>query len=167
MRDIDKIQRQVYYPQAQIFDSEDTSGKNNTWIYNRAPAGYKFLLVEIIVHSIRENNQFQGAVSLFDGHEYTHWNIFPGVQSNELLFRAECDTDGSLNVGGNLHNWECKEFTIGVRSASTSNSFKAVCIMWYYLQKMNQLETLYYAVIQPRWKRFKKAFATTLSRFED
>ncbi|GAG74626.1 unnamed protein product, partial [marine sediment metagenome] len=36
----------------------------------------------------------------------------------------------------------------------------------YYLKKMSTLETLYYAVIQPKWKRFKKAFRTTVEPSE-
>jgi len=61
-----------------------------------------------------------------------------------------------------LNNWECKEYTIAIRDESATDPFKVCAIVWYYLQKMSTLETLFYAVIQPRWKRFKRAFRTTL-----
>ncbi|GAI73759.1 unnamed protein product [marine sediment metagenome] len=160
MRDIDKIQRQVHFMYAQIFDEEDSSGKNNTWNYNRAPDGYKFRLEKINM-AVDRVNSF-GIVSMFDGHEYTHWNIYPGVQSNEMISYSQFSNAVGLDYADMLLGWECKEYTLGVRSTSTTNIFKVVIIVWYYLEKMSHLEKLYYAVIQPRWNRFKKAFRTTL-----
>ncbi len=161
MRDDDKIQRQVHFIQAQIFDIQDVTGKNNTWNYNRAPEGYKFLLQKCSISVAQEGNRYKGIVAMFDGHEYTHWNIWPGVESRELLFRKGINIY-MLDHVENLLNWECKEYTLGIRSVQTDTTFKACIIVWYYLQKMSYLETLYYAVIQPRWKRIKKAFRTTL-----
>ncbi|GAG83403.1 unnamed protein product, partial [marine sediment metagenome] len=88
MRDDDKIQRQVHFIHAPIFDDEDTSGINNTWVYNRAPEGYKFLLHSITVTTGAPLTFNYGIIGMFDGHEYTHWNIFPGVESREYLMRG-------------------------------------------------------------------------------
>jgi len=165
LRDIDKTQRQVNFMQAQIFDPQDTSGDNNTWVYNRAPDGYVFELVKIQISGSRGSGTQQGIVALFDGHEYTHWNIWPGVESRELLFRFD-SFDYGVDAVGSLENWECKEYTLAVRSWSETKTFKTCIIVWYNLKKMNSLETLYYAVIQPRWKRFKKAFRRTAERSE-
>ncbi|GAG63351.1 unnamed protein product, partial [marine sediment metagenome] len=41
------INRKVHYAHAQIYDSEDKSGANNTWIYHRAPEGFLFRLVAV------------------------------------------------------------------------------------------------------------------------
>ncbi|GAG88451.1 unnamed protein product, partial [marine sediment metagenome] len=79
MRDDDKIQRQVHFMFAQIFDDEDTSGDNNKWVYNRAPEGYMFELVKANITTTRTANAREGICAIFDGHEYTHWNIWPGV----------------------------------------------------------------------------------------
>jgi len=153
---------------AQIFDSEDTSGDNNVWKYNRAPEGYVFELVEIVVSTTKTGTQdwSNGIVALFDGHEYTRWNIFPGVESSELLARIETSTQGMI-ASLSLHNWECKEYALATRSTNENKIYKCVVIIWYYLRKMNTLETLYYAVIQPKWKRFKKAFRKTVEPSEE
>jgi len=79
MRDIDKINRQVHFIQTQILDMEDTSGNNNTWIYNRAPEGYKFLLHSISVSTGGALVNNYGNCAMYDGHEYTHWNIWQSV----------------------------------------------------------------------------------------
>lgn len=161
MRDDDKIQRQVNFIQAQVLDLEDTTGKNNSWVYNRAPEGYKFELVQIVVSGSRGGGSHQGIVAMYDGHEYTRWNIWPGVESRELLYRFD-SIDYQVDGVGNLLDWECKEYTLAVRSWSQTGVFKVCIIVWYYLRKMSALERLYYAVIQPRWNRYKKAFRTTL-----
>lgn len=168
MRDDDKIQRQVHYLWAPIYDTEDTSGKNNKWIYNRAPSGYKFFLVscEVSVISINPATHNNGIFNIVDGHEYTHWDIAPGVECREILARCFFTVE-QQNYTAQLHNWECKEYTLATRSTSGTYPFKIQVIVWYYLQKMSYLETLYYAVIQPKWNRYKKAFRKTLSRFEE
>lgn len=161
MRDIDKIQRQVHFMYANIFDPEDTSGKNNKWNYNRAPEGYKFQLVASHSSVAQINSYYTGLLAFYDGHEYTHWNQYPGVESRELIGRGETNLyQYSINI--DFHGWECKEYTIGIRSLSTTNPYKIVTIVYYYLVQMSRLETYYYAVIQPKWNRFKKAFRTTL-----
>ena len=161
MRDINKMQKQVHFITAPVFDSEDVSGNNNKWNYNRAVDGYVFKLHSAQISVGTESSRYSGIVMIFDGHEYTHWNIWPGVESRELLTRTEFHSYNSQYVRS-LNNWECKEYSIGIRSTSADFTFKVCIIVWYYLQKMSYLETLYYAVIQPRWKRFKKAFRTTL-----
>ncbi|GAG66425.1 unnamed protein product [marine sediment metagenome] len=106
-----------------------------------------------------------GIVNIYDGHEYTHWNIFPGVESRELLWRGETTTY-NVNLFGNLHNWECKEYTLACRSASETKTYKVCAIVWYYLRKMNWLERLYYAVIQPKGDRYKKTLGITAETTE-
>ncbi|GAG61297.1 unnamed protein product, partial [marine sediment metagenome] len=98
--------------------------------------------------------------NIYDGHEYTHWDIFPGVESRELLWRGETTTY-QVNLYGNLHNWECKEYSLACRSASETKTLKLCVIVWYYLRKMNWLERLYYAVIQPKGDRYKKTLGIT------
>jgi len=161
MRDDDKVQRQVQFMRAQPHDSEDSSGKNNTWVYNRAPDGYKFRLVKVLVASKQTDNAFNGIFGMFDGHEYTRWDIWPGVESREYLTRISMSLENQTVEFG-LEGWECKEYSIAVRSTNATYEFKAMSIVWYYLEKMSHLERLYYAVIQPRWNRYKKAFRTTL-----
>jgi len=151
---------------AQVYDPQDKSGDNNTWNYNRAPEGYKFELVELAASITQRDSFHTGLVAIYDGHEYTHWNQFPGVESRELLGRDEFNSTVP-NAYIALHNWECKEYTLGVRSLTESYGFKICIIVWYYLKKMSTLETLYYAVIQPKWKRFKKAFRTTLDPLDE
>jgi len=161
MHEADKINRQVHFMHAQIFDPQDTSGDNNTWNYNRAPDGFKFILHSIHISGNRGNGLQQGIVSMYDGHEYTHWNTWPGVESRELLARFDsidyqCDTIIPLN------EWECKEYSLAVRSWSETKAYKACIIVWYYLRKMSWLEKLYYAVIQPKGDRYKKTLGVTV-----
>ncbi|GAG55151.1 unnamed protein product [marine sediment metagenome] len=162
MRDVDKINRQVFFIHAQGYDAqEEYPKKNNTFKYFRAPEGYKFLLHSIDVTSDHRQAYRDGIVELSDGHYYTGWDIFPGVENKEVLWR------GSFNVynttlSGSLNLWECKEITIAIRSITTENVFKVSTIIWYYLKPMSKLETLFYALVHPRFRRYKKAYATTL-----
>lgn len=164
----EKIQRQVHFVTAQIYDSGDTSGKNNTWSYNRAPDGYLFELISVDLSVTAVQTQYAGIVQLSDGHEYTHWNIYPGVQTNELLYRAEFNIY-NLNSIASLHGWECKEYTIGARSVSDSKAFKSIAIVWYYLKKASRLELLEYAVKHPRNQdMFRRALrGTTIEPSEE
>lgn len=166
MRDIDKINRQVQFMFAQIFNSADTTGKNNTFQYKRAPDGYKFLLHSVYVSTTRDANFHNGIFEMSDGHYYTHWNIWPGVENREVIARRDFN-DYALEHHQDLNLWECKEYTLAIRSRSEEVGFKCCIIVWYYLKSMNVIEKLFYAVIQPRFRRFKKAYATTLSRFEE
>jgi len=159
LRDDDKIQRQVHFMFAQAFDEEDTSGTNNIWVYNRAPEGYKFMLVNAQLSTTQNAARNKGIVAIFDGHEYTHWNLFPGVESREYLGRWE-SSDYIYNGEIPLFNWECKEYTVACRSTNTLQPVKYCIIVWYYLQKMSWLEKLYYAVIQPKGDRYKKTLGT-------
>ena len=162
----DKINRQVTFLHAQIFSAGDITGKNNTWCYNRAPDGYKFILVGVEVSTAKGTTPSNiGIYNIVDGHEYTHWNIFPGVESKEVLARGEL-SDYVLSGYHDLHNWECKEYTKVIRSNSGSQPFKACFIVWYYLRKMNYLEKLQYAVIQARGQRIRKGGPTTVERSE-
>lgn len=156
-----EIQRQVHFMSAQVFDVEDTSGKNNTWQYNRAPEGYLFELVQIVVSGSRGGGSHQGIVALFDGHEYTHWNIWPGVQSQEMLYRFD-SIDYQVDGVGQLLDWECKEYTVGTRSWSVTGMFKVVIIVWYYLRKASRMELMEYALKHPaRHDTFKRALRGT------
>ncbi|GAG61108.1 unnamed protein product [marine sediment metagenome] len=165
MRDIDKIQRQVHFVYAQPHDTEE-SDNNNTWVYNRAPSGFKFLLHSVEISVSCQGTLNNGIFNLYDGHEFTRWNIYPGVESRELLTRVETNVQQPNHLSP-LNNWECKEYTIAVRGTHETYALKMVIIVWYYLQKMSQLETYYYAVIQPKWKRFKKAFRKTVEPSEE
>ncbi|GAG81988.1 unnamed protein product [marine sediment metagenome] len=160
-RQTDKINRQVYFMHGQAYDPEDTTGKNNTWLYDRAPDGYKFILDSVDVSTVSTDTQRLGIFAIYDGHEYTHWNQFPGVESHELLFRGETNSY-VLNIHATLNNWECKEFTLGMRSHSEANACKFCVIVWYYLRKMSWLEKLQYAVMQPRGQRYRKGGPTTV-----
>ena len=169
-RQVDKINRQVEFMFAQIYDTEDSTGKNNTWKYNRAPEGYKFMLHKIAIRALYRGvagveELGRGIVNIYDGHEFTHWQQFPGVESRELLATFEY-TLAEGNQLQYLHDWECKEYTLGVRSTSTTNAFKCVIIVWYYLRKMSWLEKLQYALIQPKGQRYRKGGPTTVERSE-
>ncbi|GAG96879.1 unnamed protein product, partial [marine sediment metagenome] len=65
-----------------------------------------------------------------------------------------------------LEGWECKEYTIGLRSSSETHPVKGCAVMWYYLRKMSWLEKLQYAVIQPRGQRYRKGGPTTVELSE-
>jgi len=158
---VDKINRLATYLFAPAMIPENITGINNTWLYDRAPAGYKFILDSIQVSTTEEEGR-DGIFAVFDGHEYTHWNIFPGVVSHELLYRGEINTY-ILNLDANLKGWECKEYTLALRSTSQEKPVKVCAILWYYLRKMSQLETYQYAVIQPKGDRYKKSFRTTVT----
>jgi len=164
-RQTNKINRQVDFLFAPVFDPQDSTGSNNTWKYNRAPDGYKFVLESIDISVAQRDSLHTGVCAIYDGHEYTHWNQFPGVESKELLGRFETNAQ-ALNNSASLHNWECKEFTIGVRSLTESFGVKIVVIIWYYLRKMSWLEKLQYAVIQPKGQRYRKSGPTTVERSE-
>lgn len=157
---VDKINRQVDFPHAPPVDYGDSSGKNNNWIYNRAPDGYKFVLHSVNISVAHNPYTSTGIFAIYDGHEYTHWNQFPGVVSHEVLARCETGSDGTQFILP-LNGWECKEYTIGTRSLSESIAYKVCVIVWYYLRKMTWLEKVQYAVSQPRGQRFRKGSART------
>ena len=164
--EVDKINRTVHFIHAPIFDPQSSTGVNNTWKYDRAPDGYKFILVAIDVSTSYVGTNHAGIFGLFDGHEYTHWNMFPGVESKEYLWRSEVNSN-NISIHGDLHNWECKEFTIGCRSMSESQAVKACVIIWFYLRKMTPDETKMYAVLQPKSEHYPKGGPRTLTRGEE
>ncbi|GAG74291.1 unnamed protein product, partial [marine sediment metagenome] len=143
-RQSDKINRQVNFMHAPPYDAEESSGVQNTWLYDRAPQGYKFILDSVDISGTKVDSEWDGIFAIYDGHEYTHWNIYPGVESKELLGRCELiSQDISKTI--QLHNWECKEYTMAVRGTNPTNAFKVCIIVWYYLRKMSWLEKLQYA----------------------
>ena len=143
-----KINRLVVYPTAQAYDEEAEYPKdNNTFIYLRAPEGYLYELVAMEA-SVGGSSTDDGVLELSDGRYYTGWNIFPGVENRETLARIEFNLyNYHYNVP--LYNWECKEYTIGVRSTNTNQPFKICVIVWYYLKKASREELLEYAVKHP------------------
>ncbi len=159
-RQVDKINRLATYLFAPPMIPENITGINNTWLYNRAPTGYKFLLDSIQVSTTQEEGR-DGIFAVFDGHEYTHWNIFPGVVSHELLYRGELN-QYILNLDASLKMWECKEFSLALRSSSQETPVKVCVVIWFYIRKMTELEKLQYAVLQPKGDRYKKSFRTTV-----
>lgn len=163
----DKINRQVHYTYAQAKDIEGTYPlKNNSFVYNRAPDGYLFQLVELDISCSCEAGVNVGIVEMSDGHCYTGWNIWAGVENRETLVRIETDVY-FVNFSKSLHSWECKEYTIATRSKKTDAPFKTCCIVWYYLRKMSPLEKYQYAVIQPKGEHIRKAGATTVESTEE
>lgn len=155
------INRTVFFLRAPPFLPENTTGINNSWIYKRAPEGYLFLLDSITLSTTSEESERMGIFGLYDGHEYTHWNIFPGVESRELLFRGETNTY-ILNLEANLNQWKCKEYTIGLRSHNESSGVKVCIIVWYYLKKATREELLEFAIKHPtREDTFKRALRGT------
>lgn len=141
------INRKVHFQQAPIFDPEDKSGINNTWIYHRAPDGYLFEL-HSVDFSVTVDTGEIGMVGLFDGHEYTHWNIWPGVESREYLARVETNLY-HLNETKSLNGWKCKEYSIGCRSRSEAKPLKVLSIVYYYLRRASREELLEYALKHP------------------
>ena len=151
------INRQVHYIYAPAFVAEDTSGINNSWIYHRAQEGYLFELVAVQFSTSKQTSQNVGIVAIYDGHEYTHWNIFPGVESRELLAQVEV-SHYEISHHLPLFDWLCKEYTIGIRSATTEHGFKPWVIVWYYLKKASRDELLEYALKHPKDEdAFKRA----------
>ena len=167
LRDVDKINRQVFYLQASAYDDQAEYPKdNNTFRYHRAPEGYKFLLHAVHFHTVLEGPACNGIFEMSDGHYYTGWNIYPGVENREIIAYSTHDADNpAMHLP--LFNWEAKEYTIGIRSTSSSAVFRGVVIVWYYLRRMNKLETLMYACIHPLRKRFRKGYATTVEPTEE
>lgn len=147
--------RQVHFISAPVFDPEDKTGVNNKWNYNRAPEGYLFELIKVEISA--HETYFDGIFNMFDGHEYTHWNIWSGVESRELLTR--CDTNAyQLNFASDLCDWECKEYTLAIRSSNVAKAFKICAIVWYRLKKASRLELMEYAIKHPRNQdMFKRA----------
>ncbi|GAG68589.1 unnamed protein product, partial [marine sediment metagenome] len=102
-----------------------------------------------ITSSITQVGTMQsGIVALIDGHEYTNYNLWPGVECREYLSRVEHNNANPYHVAS-LHGWKCKEYTIGVRSVHTTYPVKVCAIVWYYLKKATREELLEYAVKHP------------------
>lgn len=162
------INRKVHFAHANAFLPEDTSGVNNTWVYHRAPEGYLFLLDSVTLSNAHNPYTTTGIFAVYDGHEYTHWNQFPGVESRELLARFETSS-GETQIDLNLHGWECKEYTIGIRSLSESVAYKICAIMWFWLKKASRKELMEYAIKHPiREDTFKRAMrGSTLTEGEE
>ena len=165
--EVNKINRQVYFLHLPAYDSElDPPGKNNRWIYDRAPDGYKFVLVSVEVSARISASGTSSIFGMFDGHEFTNWLLFPGVESRQYLTRSELKIYNN-NFAADLHNWECKEFTLAGRSLATAEAVKYCVIVWFYLRKMTPDETKMYAVIQPRGEHYRKGGPRTLTEGEE
>lgn len=167
MLDEKKINRQVFYLYAQIFDdTEEYPRENNTFRTFRAKDGYKMILDSVQVSTAVQQGMNNGVVEISDGNYYTGWDIWTGVENHETLSRCEL-TDYVNNQHLDLRNWEVKEFTIATRSTSITHPFKVCVIVWYYFVKMSKLETFFYALVHPRMKRYRKGYATTVEPSED
>lgn len=162
---VDKINRQVHFITAQALVENGKQPLNNTWIYDRAPDGYKFILHSVFISVAHNPYTATGIFAIYDGHEYTGWNQWPGVESRELLGRLETDAGTNQSVIM-LNGWECKEYTIGTRSLSGSLAYKVCAIVWYYLRKMTDLEKYQYATIQPRGEHYRKGGPSTVEQSE-
>lgn len=156
----DKIHRRVFTLWAQQYDA--LAKHNNTWKYFRAPEGKKFLLHSIELSTAGLNrDESDGVFCLFDGHEYTQWDIFPGVINHEVLTRFETNSVTAPTHYSPLNNWECKEVTLASRSSHTDQIFRIMVILWYYLVDMSKEETYEYGAKQPRYS-FRRGGPTTL-----
>lgn len=156
------VNRIVCYATAPVFDSQAEYPKdNNRFQYFRAPEGMLFLLEAVYISANLEGPNCNGIIELSDGHYFTGWNIFPGVENRETLYRSSHDADWP-NSSQPLHLWECKEFTVGCRSTSSSQQFKACVIIYYYLKKASRKELMEYAIKHPRTEdTFKKILRGT------
>lgn len=143
-----KINRFCYYITATAFDSEAEYPKgNNTFRYHRAPEGYLFQLDHAQISTTSEGG-LNGVIEISDGHYYTGWNIFPGVENRETLYRGDMNSY-MCNLDAYFHGWECKEFTTAIRSKNSELPFKVCVIMWFYLKKATREELLEYALKHP------------------
>jgi hypothetical protein len=148
MPDKEGINRIVFYLTAQAFDTEAEYPKaNNTFEYSRAPDGFLYLLHSVHITAGDEQSD-KGIFEMSDGHYYTGWNIYPGVENRETIARfkmSNYDTDRLIP----LNMWECKEFTLAIRSLDVAQQAKACVIVWYYLKKASRAELLEYALKHP------------------
>jgi len=155
-----EIQRFCWFDTVEIVGAK----RETIWKYKRAIEGHKLVLVDVQfdLQTVRtENVHFQ----VYDGHTYSHWGSFPGIFDQSTL---ALKTLNAYSVSGyaSLNNWECKEFTLSVRNRHISESFPICIIVFFYEIPMTKLETLEYAVKQPRYK-YRHGSARTLDRFED
>jgi len=155
-----KINRRVTYLYTQAYDEEeDPIGGNNSWIYFRAPDGMLFELHSVEIASRIANTTTKAITALYDGHEFTNYLIWPGVESKEGLTRFET-TYQQPNAYAPLNGWECKEFTVGGRSLATAEAVKSQIIIWYYLKRASREELLEYAIKHPLHEdMFKRALS--------
>jgi len=164
MKSKNRINRFVFFPNAPIFDPEVYTGVNNRWVYRRAPDGMLFELISVKVGMqipimASGYNSYSGIFAVYDGHEYTHWNQFPGVESREALVHLEMNVYNAF-YDIDLHKWECKEFTIGTRSRSEEEPFICKVVVFYRLKKANKFKLLEYALKHPyRETTFKRSMA--------
>jgi len=158
-----EIERIVWYDTAQKMVG---AIYNPTWKRYRAPEGLKFNLVAVDVTTGASGNDSSNfRFQIYDGRTYSVWGMFPNIFDQSTLAHALFNTYIN-NVEKNLHNHECKEFTMSVQGQDTEKSVRFSAIVWYYLTPMSKLETLEYAVKQPRYK-YRHGSARTLDRFED
>ena len=158
IENLEKIQRQVIYLSVKAFVAGLKDGTNNKWYHNRAPSGYLFQLVELTFNVAIGSGERDGIIAIYDGKKFhTRYTQFPGVEDDEILGRGITNLY-SLSGAIDLHGWECKEYTIGIRSTSTVDAFKGESIVWYYLKKMTPFERYHSAIKQPKrkWKRGSK-----------
>lgn len=163
----DEIDRQVHFVSVPAYDPLDKTGVNNQWIYDRAPEGYLFELHSVTVSTGTPLLNNFGVFALFDGHEYTHWDIWPGVESREMLSRI-CFSDQLPTYTEQLFGWLCKEYTIGIRSQDEEHPFKVTAIVWYTLKKATRELLMEYALKHPsRQDTFKRALRGTTIDIEE
>lgn len=162
-----KINRRVTYLYTPAHDAEaEPIGKNNRWIYLRAPDGLLFLLHSVEIASRISSETTKVITTMYDGHEFTNYLIWPGVESKEGLTRMET-TYLSPNAVRHLNNWECKEFTIGGRSLASLEAVKVQIIVWYYLKKASRDELLEYAIKHPLHEDMFKRALSGITTSED
>jgi len=141
------------------------SARETLWKYKRAIAGHKLVLVDVEINvkniEVNEYCTFQ----TYNGHTYSHWGSFPGIYDQSTLSIFTANEIVSHNVRG-LNNWECKEFTMSARNSDTNYAIQFCMIVYFYEIPMSKLETLEYAVKQPRYK-YRHGGPRTLGRFED
>lgn len=154
---MDKIERHCWFDTIPIHSAQTRYG--TLFKHMRARKGHKFLLKDwnIISHLPTSGNTV--AFQVYDGYVQSMWGAFPNIYDQSMI-GAYIVTAYEHNAQIDLGLWECKEFTLSVMSDDTDDAVQFGSIIRYYLVPMSKLETLEYAVKQPRYK-YRKGFART------
>jgi len=152
-------------PEVQRFCWFDTAIHEDTiWKHKRAIEGHKFVLVDVSISIEVVGDAAEKHFQLYDGWTESVWGSFPGIfDQSTLAMGTVLNTE--VYMYRTLNHWECKEFTMSIRNTAPQN-VRFCAIVYFYELPMSKLETLEYAVKQPRYK-YRHGGPRTLSRFED
>jgi len=148
------------------FDTVEFEGTRQTiWKYKRAIEDHKFILVGVTIASVGLGDGAQLNFQIYDGHVYSHWGSFPAIFDQSTLGLASLNPF-IVNNSIDLHNWECKEFTMSMHAQWETANKQFNATVWYYQIPMTKAERFEYAVKQPRYK-YRHGSAITLDRYEE